>query len=267
MSRYADAASYAEPEAYAALFHRHVFQRYELKCAGIGTAREISRGWLRSPINDIEALQEVLGEIKQSDADGRVLEAAERAARKLPGDPVTICIFAYPPDIESAGYVIDVMGGAMGFADAKGGLWLQLLPTEGWLDEIYPAVTHEYYHAVTYPDDTAALTLLDVLINEGAADSFTAILYPDFVPEWTTAIPQSEQAPVWRQMMTVLDSTDSATIDRFVFGDDDAIPRQSGYSIGFAIMQSWLKRNPDVPPSEWSAHSPKAILEGSGYDP
>lgn len=267
MSHYADAATYAEPEAYTALFNRHVFQRYERECAGLGTPREISRGWLRRPINDIEALQEVLEQIKQSDVDERALEAAKYASRLLPGGPVTICIFAYPPDIGSAGFVADVMGGAMGFTDAKGSLWLQLLPTEGWLDEIYSAVTHEYYHAMTYPDNGAAPTLLDVLISEGSADSFTAILYPDSVPEWTAALSPREQAAIWALMKADLQTTNPTTIDGWVFGDGETVPRQAGYTIGFAIMQSWLKRHPDIPPSEWSRLSPQAILDGSAFDP
>lgn len=265
MSRYADAASYAEPEAYGALFDRHVYQRYERQCAGFGPERETSRNLLRSPVQDIDALQAVLNAIRQSDADERALEAAKQAAALLPGVPVTLCIFAYPPDVESAGFVADVMGGAMGFSDAKGGLWLQLLPTDGWLDEIYPAVTHEYYHAVNFPD--AAPTLLDVLINEGLADSFTAILYPDFVPSWTRAFTIEEQAEVWRLMQGVLDTTERETIDRFVFGDGDTVPRQAGYTIGFAIVQAWLARHGDVPPAEWSRLSPREILDGSGYAP
>ena len=267
MSRYADAATYAEPEAYPALFHRHVFQRYERECAGLGSNRQTARNWLLSPISDIDALREVIARIKESDVTDRVLEAAERAAQELPDAPVTICIFAYPPDIESTAFVADVMGGAMGFVDAKGSLWLQLLPTDGWLDEIYPAVTHEYYHAVNYPDASEALTLLDVLINEGLADSFTAILYPDFVPEWTQALSAAQQAAVWPLMKADLDATDSATIDRWLFGDGDEVPRQAGYTIGFEIVQAWLKRNPDIPPSGWSLRSPQAILDASGYDP
>ena len=119
------------------------------------------------------------------------------------------------------------------------------------------------HHAVTYPDDAAALTLLDVLINEGSADSFTAILYPDFVPDWTAALSRSELAAVWAQMKADLHATNPTTIDRWVFGN--GVSRQAGYTIGFAIMQSWLKRHPGVPPSEWSRLSPQAILEGSGY--
>jgi hypothetical protein len=214
MSRYADAASYADPEAYAALFNRHVLQRYERQCAGLGPERETSRTWLRTPISDIDALKLSLQQISQSDADQRAHQAAERAARVLPGGPLTICIFAYPPDIPSASFVADVMGGAMGFADARGSLWLQLLPTDGWLDEIYPAVTHEYYHAVNYPDDGVALTLLDVLVSEGGADSFAVILYPDFVPQWANAMTAAEQVEIWSEMKPVLDTTNPATIDR-----------------------------------------------------
>lgn len=267
MSRYVDAATYAEPEAYAALFQRHVFQRYERECAGLGSTRQTSRNWLLSPINDIESLRELLEQIRSSDAIERVRRAAERAAAELPDTPVTICVFAYPPDIESAAIVADVMGGAMGFVDGKGSLWLQLLPTEGWLDEIAPAVTHEFYHAVNYPDDARAPTLLDVIINEGSADSFTKVLYPEFVPPWSTAIPAAEQAAIWPAMQADLHTVHPATIDRWLFGDGKAVPRQAGYTIGFAIMQSWLKRHPDVPPSEWSLHSPQAVLDGSGYDP
>ena len=267
MSHYADAASYSDPKNYSALFNRHEFQRYERQCAGLGPERETSRTWLRTPINDIDALQLSLQQIKQSDVDRRAREAVERAATTLPGGPVTICIFAYPPDIQSSKFVADVMGGAMGFADARGSLWLQLLPTDGWLDEIYPAVTHEYYHAVNYPDDGAALSLLDVLVSEGGADSFTAILYPDFVPQWANALTPAQQAEVWSKMQPVLDTTNRATIDRYVFGNGSTVPRQAGYTIGFQIVQAWLRRHPEVPPAEWSRLSPRAILEGSGYAP
>lgn len=271
MARYADAASYSPKEAYGALFDRHVFKRYERQCAGLGPERETSRNWLRNPVQDIDALRAVLETIRQSDADERALAAAGRAAALLPGVPVTLCIFAYPPDIASASYVTEVMGGAMGFTDATGSLWLQLLPTDGWLDEIYPAVTHEYFHAVNYPDDGTALTLLDVLIAEGSADSFTAMLYPDFVPQWTRALTGEEKAKLWRQIQDSLDSTDPRTIDRFIFGggvdERDAVPRQAGYTIGFDIVQAWLKQNPNVPPTEWSRLSPREILEGSGYAP
>lgn len=267
MSRYADAASYADPEAYGALFKRHVFQRYERQCAGLGPERDTSRTWLRTPINDIDALKLSLEKIENSDADQRAREAAERAAGVLPRGPLTICIFAYPPDIQSASFVTDVMGGAMGFADARGSLWLQLLPIDGWLDEIYPAVTHEYYHAVNYPEDGAALTLLDVLVSEGGADSFTAVLYADFVPQWANALTATEQAEVWSKMKPVLDTIDPATIDRYVFGNGSTVPRQAGYTIGFEIVQAWLMRNPDIAPAEWSLLSPQSILEGSGYNP
>lgn len=267
MSHYADAATYAEPEAYGALFDRHVFQRYQRQCAGLGPERETSRRWLSSPVQDIDALKSALDQIKKSNADERTLEAARRAATLLPGVPVTICIFVYPPDSGSAGFVADVMGGAMGFSDAAGSLWLQVLPTEGWLDEIYPAVTHEYYHAVAFPGAPGTVTLLDVLINEGGADSLTAILYPDFVPEWTRALTPEQQADVWEQMRNVLDTTDQKLIDHFIFGDGDEVPRQAGYTIGFEILQAWLERHPDVPPSEWSKLTPTTILEGSGYEP
>ena len=267
MSRYANAATYADPKAYPALFHRYVFQRYERECAGLGSTRQTSRNWLLTPINDIEALRESLEQIRSSDVSERVRKAAERAARELPDVPVTICIFAYPPDIESARFVAEVMGGAMGFVDGSGSLFLQLLPTDGWLDEVFPAVTHEYYHAVTYPDDGQPPTLLDVLINEGSADSFTAMLYPDFVPEWTSAVSPDEQSAIWPKMKSDLQTTDPAIIDRWLFGDGNTVPRQAGYTIGYEILQAWLKRHPDIPPSEWSLHSPQSILDSSGYEP
>ena len=266
MARYADAAAYAEPEAFAALFDRHVYRRYERQCGGLDPARTTSHSWLRSPIRDIDALRGVLDKIRTSDADQRALDAAERAATLLPGTSVTICIFAYPPDINSAATVMNEMGGAMGFSDGIGSLWLQLLPTDGWLDEIYPAVTHEYYHAVVYPGDAGAMTLLDVLVNEGGADSLTAVLYPDFEPAWAGALTQPQVTEAWQKMRNVLERTDRATIDRYVFGDGLTVPRQAGYVIGFAIVQAWIKRHPDVPPAEWSRLSPQSILDGSGWD-
>jgi uncharacterized protein YjaZ len=97
------------------------------------------------------------------------------------------------------------------------------------------------------------------------------MLYPDFVPQWTRALTGEEKAKLWRQIQDSLDSTDPRTIDRFIFGggvdERDAVPRQAGYTIGFDIVQAWLKQNPNVPPTEWSRLSPREILEGSGYAP
>lgn len=265
LARYASAAEYRDPEAYPGLFRRFVYERYRRQCANEGSS---SQRLLLTPLTDIEALNRALDDIDSVDVTSVVAEAVKDAHGLLPIDKLTVCVFVYPPEGRQAALVREQMGGVMGFSEASGVLWLQLLPTEGWQEAIAPALAHEYYHAVNHPDTERATrtpTLLDYLVNEGGADSFTAELYPDFVPAWTHAIDLDQQRAVWPEFERQLDSSDPAIVDLFLFGDGTSVPRQAGYTIGFEIVQAYLAIHPQQRPTEWSRLDAKTILDASGY--
>lgn len=268
MAEYADAVMADETADHVSLGNEFIYSKYFESCSGEGKRRGMSRQFLSEPIGDVKALAGVINEIQKSDAVRRIERAAEAATELLPIDKLTVCVFAVPPDSDIADFVIDTFNGVYGFSESPGVLWIQLLPTSGWLDEIFPGFSHEYFHAAAHPDNpmgTNEITLLDLLVNEGGADSFTAILYPDFVPSWTHAISLQQEIELWPRVRKELDSTDMNFIQNVMFGDGDTFPFQSGYTIGYQIVQGYLASHPDDPPIVWSRVDPKEILAESGY--
>lgn len=267
LSSFVAAAESTDKAQYGLLFEEHVYRPFHQDCSGKGETSDWSEALLKDPPEDIDAFAHVLSEVEQSDAYVRIERAVNSAIGLMPIDHVTVCVFSYPPDGQSANFIRDVMGGVMGFSEGPGIFWIQLLPFDGWLDEIGPAVAHEYFHAANHPDvRSAEPTLLDFLVNEGSADYFASLLYPDFIPEWTRALTQDQQAAVWPIMQRELNTTDIGTIQKYMFGADE-IPFQAGYTIGFEIVTGYLSQHPHDPVSIWSRVEAERILEGSGYDP
>lgn len=269
MAEYVAAAEDADSEQKEELFNQYVYQPYNERCSGAGEM-EYSDSLLRTPVSDIKTLGNVLDEIERTNVMASIRHAVEEATTQLPIESLTICIFAYPPDADNVSFIKDVMGGAFGFSESRGVMWVQLLPTDGWLDNIFPTVAHEYYHAANFPYDPVApdtTTLLDILIAEGGAESFAASLIVDYAPPFAEPLEQYQQAEVWAEMRLALDNTDPATIEKYLFGNVDGIPFQAGYIIGFEIVQAYLASHPDQPASVWSRLEPREILSGSSYDP
>ena len=268
LAAYANAvASASEPDRNA-LFRDLVHSTYFDDCSGDGGRRAMSRQYLSTPPEDVAALADVVQQIQQSDALDRIRRAASESIELLPIDSLTVCVFVVPPDSDMAGFVIDVFRGVFGFSETPGVLWLQLIPTDGWLDEIFPGFSHEYFHAAAHPDNpmgTADITLLDMLFNEGGADSFTALLYPDFVPSWTQAITLEQEIELWPFVRENMNSGDMGLIQNVLYGNGEDIPNQAGYTIGYQIVQGYLAAHPDDPPLVWSRVDPKTVLAESGY--
>lgn len=269
MAEYARAVLSSTDADRDALNEQYVYSRYFHPCSGDASRRAMSRQILNMAAGDAVALLSVIEEIEKSSFLENIEKAAADSTNLLPIDELTVCIFALPPDSDMADFVVNEFNGVNGFSESPGVLWLQLLPTDGWLDEIFPAFSHEYYHAAAHPDNpmgTNRITLLDLLVNEGGADSFTAILYPDFVPSWTSAISLQQEIELWPMLRERLDSTDFSFIQDVLYGNGDNIPLQTGYTVGYQIVQGYLAAHPDDPPIVWSRVDPKEILAESGYE-
>lgn len=268
MAEYAHDALSSGDTNRRALYSDLVGSRYFDQCSGPGDRRSMSRQFLNTPPEDVAALSDIIEDVATSDAVNRIREATADSMELLPIDVLTVCVFVVPPDSEMAGFVVGTFRGVYGFSESPGILWMLLIPTEGWLDEIFPGLSHEYFHAAAHPDNpmgTNRITLLDLLLNEGGADSFTALLYPDFIPAWTSAITLEQEIQLWPKVQAELDTNNWETIQNILYGDGDTIPDQSGYTIGYQIMQGYLSAHPDDPPVVWSRVNPKVVLQESGY--
>jgi len=66
-------------------------------------------------------------------------------------------------------------------------------------------------------------------------------------------------------MSKFLNSRDAKLNMRMIVGDND-IPFASAYTIGYRIMQEFLKNNPDLTVLEWTDIEAEVILLKSKYE-
>jgi len=174
-----------------------------------------------------------------------------------------VCIYAVDPERT---FVRDYMGGVMGMTVGSGKIWIQIYPESIWRDWIPYTVAHEYHHSVwTNRYLSQSFDLVDYLMFEGRADSFAHMVYPDVVAPWTEALTAEQEAAQWQAMQPYLGTLSGMTQRKFMFGGTD-VPRWAGYTIGFHIVQDYLKKHPSVSVDKWTALDAHDLLAESGYN-
>lgn len=248
-----------EPEAAPLdLFRKHVGEPYS-ECY----LSPLPMTFFRAP-NYLTELESVIEALRASRLEESVKMALKRSAKYLSGPDITVCIGVLDPN--NAG-VREGMNGITGWAGQE--IVLEIYPEPGWLDFLPYVVAHEYHHVVMvdrYIDATQPATLLETLLLEGRADTFARQLYPNITPPWVAgeALSQEQEREQWAFMKSRLTSTDIVVLRAYLFGGG-GIPRWTGYTIGFRIMETFLKRHPDLDVETWSSMEAEAILRLSGY--
>ncbi len=109
--------------------------------------------------------------------------------------------------------------------------------------------------------------LTDYLVFEGRADAFAHLVYPQQLAPWTRALtPQQEQA-AWAVIQRNLNSASPDAMLALMFGGADNVPRWSGYTIGFNIVQAFLKTHSGAEVEQWTAIEAGELLNQSRYSP
>ena len=265
---YIDAARAHPPQSLASLWQQYVIEPW-WPLWGEGQFNEARvRENVSSPVLDLNGLQRVLSALQAAGVEAQVQAIYEHITRYLPSalPERAVALLALDP-ADTA--VSERMGGVVGECVGDN-ILLRVNPVEGWLDWLKYTLAHEYHHA-SWGYHHYALKgrqgwqLLDALITEGEADSFARLLYPHLSPNWISALTPEQELEQWEALRPLLSSSDSALYPRFMFGDA-VTPPGTGYTIGYHIVQAYLRRHPAEIVSEWLDHDPQAILAGSGYD-
>jgi uncharacterized protein YjaZ len=112
------------------------------------------------------------------------------------------------------------------------------------------------------------MDLLTGLLIDGQADSFARTLYPDMSPVWIRALTPEQETVQWERMQEYLAGNDEAVYRRFFFGDaHNGTPGSTAYTIGYHIVQAYLKAHPARTVLDLMDQPARAILAESGYDP
>lgn len=265
MSEYVKAAR-SNPEAdLDQLFQKHVNDAYWNECGEGGEYSILGESTFKNPINDIDGLEKEISSLRSSEIEEIILKALEQASGLLDGPDTTVCIAALDPENAN---VRENMDGVSGKTLGSGKILMQVSLQKDWEDWVSYIIAHEYHHSVWtshYLKTGEVNDLLNYLVFEGKADSFAALVYPEFVIPWRDALTPEQESEQWRKMKSQLTMTDIGMQQRYMFGDGRSIPYWSGYTIGFRIVQSYLQNNPGITIADWTTTDAWEILEQSGY--
>jgi uncharacterized protein YjaZ len=265
MASYTEAIA-ANPNAdRRALWQEKVVDPYWKRCTEGGEYVDYAPP-LKTPMADIASLRAAIAALRASSLESVVRSAMQKSGSVLPGPATTVCILA----ADSSWTYLQDLHGVGGFTAGAGKIWLTILPGGDWKDWISHAVAHEYHHSVwtaRHHQTNPILNMTDYLVFEGRADSFANMIDPQRHSPWTNALTRQQERTAWRTIERRLQSTDAPLMQGLMFGGAEGVPHWAGYTIGFQIVQSFLKGHPDLNVSQWTAIPAAELLKQASYVP
>jgi uncharacterized protein YjaZ len=172
-----------------------------------------------------------------------ILEIIEKSIKKchqfIPSDPTRIFIFpSFNP------FKKEKMFGVGGFCPGKNAVLIDINPVSGWQTALEKTVYHEFNHSiVSIPFNQ--WTLLDSLVFEGLADNFAEELSNGKTSPWVKACSEKSCREYFFKIKKLLSSKSYKTHQAVFFANIE-YPLWLGYSMGYQIVKSFLKKNPEL---------------------
>lgn len=185
-------------------------------------------------------------ENKRNLIEAKVRETVSKVNEKMPTENINIRI-----KVSSTNVIPEI--GIGGFNPNANEVILSLNPNfididQSIANELGPMIAHEMHHAKRRRSVGYGSNLLQAMITEGLADSFSMEIFGIDPPIWSTALPANELEN-WIEAASVIWNETPYNHDEWFFGISTEIPRWTGYSIGFKLVKEYLTQNPSLKPS------------------
>lgn len=270
MADYVQAARMNPPSEWQRLWLEYAIDPYWSEWAQDQFNEARIRKHLSNPFLNLDELDAEIELLKSSGIEQLVEKSYGGMIQKLPPcvPQHVVCLYAENPDnqwVREQGVVGEGVGE---------NILLKLNPLgEDWLRLVPYVLAHEYHHAIwghnyfgvqgkTYMD------LLTGLMIDGEADSFAKMLYPEVQPVWINALTLKEETEQWERIQEYLWGNNGAVYERFFFGDQaSGTPGGTAYTIGYHIVQAYLKQHPEQSVMDLMNKEAREILAESGYEP
>ena len=114
----------------------------------------------------------------------------------------------------------------------------QVLP-----DRVPRLTAHELHHAKRWRGPGYGRTLREAIVSEGLADHFAVELFGLPLPPWSEAFPRDDTARYLELARPELGSS-SYDHDRWFFNASATLPRWTGYTLGYRVIESYKSSRP-----------------------
>lgn len=216
----------------------------------------------------------IVADMERADVGGVALRAAQQDTALLSGPPTTVYILPF-----RWGIPFPELNIIVGYSDSNVvllTLWEPSSPSSrqdaasigaDWARYIPDMTAHECFEVARYARigvGPAYVNLLANMVTDGMADSF-AIAQTDISHLWDNNLTPQEEQNIWGVIQPHL--LDQSEQDAVMFGSpQQGYPPDTGYTIGFHIVQGYLARHPDVSFPALAGMSTDTVFAGSGYN-
>lgn len=151
-------------------------------------------------------------------------------------------------------FVSEKMKGSTGYTVSAETMFIFINPKSINLKTINNTIkktfVHEYNHAarIMYFPKINSMSLLDNLVFEGLADNFQKmVIKGSKVPPWSRSLSRNEAKIIFNEIIEKIQSKKESNFFELFF-ENKKYPLWAGYSIGYYIVDSFLKNNSN---NEW----------------
>lgn len=137
------------------------------------------------------------------------------------------------------------------------------------IELIMCTLAHELHHVCRVRMPDFQVSILECMVNEGLADHFSAeVLHCEKTP-WSSALTEEQIEQYMIRVKTVMrEKFESWTKELDVWmlygkAEPDSIPGWTGYSIGWKIVENYLKAHPEARASSLVFTSPEVIVSST----
>ncbi len=109
---------------------------------------------------------------------------------------------------------------------------------------LFSTLAHELHHVMRFKTVGYGNTLFEALISEGLADHFDIEVTRQKPPDWSTALSEKQIQFFLKKAAKDFNNQNYIHRDWFFGSEKRKIPKWTGYSLGFFLVQNYLKNYP-----------------------
>ena len=264
IENYVSEAKKSDIKDYKDLWQQYVIAPYWHLWAANQHNEQRIKAEVANPITDLVNLNRAFKILNSIDIEQKITEIFYKIENSLPHPEggLSICVLI---NTNLKDNVHGVVGSCVG-----DNILISINPlVENWLNYLGWVIAHEYNHCIFgynyyYLQKNTSMNVLTTIITEGLADSFAKSLYPKLTVNWINGLNSEQKKEQWQKIKSILFNEITPQVYMRLFFENDTTPVFTGYNIGFAIIQSYLKFH-NTKFTDLMKMDSKEILEESNY--